>query len=105
MPTYISLIKYTRQGISTIKEGPNRLDANKEILNRYGSELKAFYLTLGRYDIVTISEAPDDAAAAKVALTVGSAGNVTTETMRASPKTNTARSLQPCPDTATDHSR
>ena len=83
MPTYISLIKYTRQGISTIKEGPNRLDANKEILNRYGSELKAFYLTMGRHDIVTISEAPDDAAAAKVALTVGSAGSVTTETMRA----------------------
>jgi uncharacterized protein with GYD domain len=83
MPTYISLIKYTRQGISTIKEGPDRLDANKEILNRYGSELTAFYPTMGRYDIVTISEAPDDAAAAKVALTVGSAGNVTTETMRA----------------------
>ena len=83
MPTYISLIKCTHQGISTIKEGPNRLDANEEILNRYGSELKEFYLTMGRYDIVTISEAPDDAAAAKVALTVGSAGNVTTETLRA----------------------
>ncbi len=83
MPTYISLIRYTHQGISTIKEGPARLGANKEILNRYGSELKAFYLTMGRYDIVTISEAPDDATAAKVALTVGSAGNVTTETLRA----------------------
>jgi hypothetical protein len=33
MPTYISLIKYTQQGISTIKDGPGRLDANKEILN------------------------------------------------------------------------
>jgi uncharacterized protein with GYD domain len=83
MPTYISLIKYTHQGITTIKEGPGRLDANKEILNRYGSELKAFYLTVGRYDIVTISEAPDDAAVAKAALAVGSAGNVTTETLRA----------------------
>jgi uncharacterized protein with GYD domain len=83
MPTYISLIKYTHQGIGTIKDGPGRLDANKEVLNRYGSELKAFYLTMGRYDIVTISEAPDDATAAKVALTVGSAGNVTTETLRA----------------------
>jgi uncharacterized protein with GYD domain len=83
VPTYISLIKYTHQGISTIKEGPARLDANKEILNRYGSELKAFYLTMGRYDIVTISEAPDDATAAKVALTVGSAGNVTIDTLRA----------------------
>ena len=38
---------------------------------------------LGRYDIVTISEAPDDIAAAKVALAIGSAGNVTTETLRA----------------------
>jgi uncharacterized protein with GYD domain len=38
---------------------------------------------MGRYDIVTISEAPDDAAVAKAALAVGSAGNVTTETLRA----------------------
>ena len=58
-------------------------DMYKEILNRYGSELTAFCLTMGRYDIVTIGEAPDDAAAAKVALNVGSAGNVTTETLRA----------------------
>ena len=78
MPTYISLIKYTHQGISAIKEGPGRLGANKDILNRYGSQLKAFYPTMGRYDIVTISEAPDDAATAKVALAAGSAGNVTT---------------------------
>jgi len=78
MPTYISLIKYTHQGISTIMEGPGRLGAKKDILNRYGSQLKAFYLTTGRYDIVTISETPDDDATAKVALTVGSAGNVTT---------------------------
>jgi uncharacterized protein with GYD domain len=60
--------------------GPGRLDANKEVLNRYGSELKAFYLTMDQYNIVTISEAPDATAAAKAALTVGSAGNVTTET-------------------------
>jgi uncharacterized protein with GYD domain len=45
--------------------------------------LRAFYLTTGRYDNVTISEAPDDMAAAKVALSVGSAGNVSTETLRA----------------------
>ena len=83
MPIYISLIKYTHQGISTIKESPNRLAANKEVLNRYGSEMKAFYLTMGRYDMVTISEAPDDVAAAKIALTVASAGNLTTETLRA----------------------
>jgi len=83
MATYISLIKLTQQGVTSIKEGPARLDAGKDTLKSFGSELKAFYLTMGRYDIVVISEAPDDAAAAKVALAVGSAGNVTTETLRA----------------------
>ena len=83
MPTYISLIKFTHQGVTNIKEGPARLDAGKDTLKAFGSELKTFYLTMGRYDIVAISEAPDDAAAAKVALAIGSAGNVTTETLRA----------------------
>jgi uncharacterized protein with GYD domain len=83
MPTYISLIKLTHQGVTSIKDGPARLDAGKETLKRFGSDLKAFYLTMGQYDIVTISEAPDDAAAAKVALAISSAGNVKTETVRA----------------------
>jgi uncharacterized protein with GYD domain len=83
MPTYITLIKFTSQGIANIKEGPARLDAGKETLKTFGSELKAFYLTMGRYDAIALSEAVDDAAAAKVALAIGSAGNVTTETLRA----------------------
>ena len=83
MATYISLIKLTQQGVSSIKDGPARLDAGKETLKSFGSELTGFYLTMGRYDIVAISEAPDDAAAAKVALALGSAGNVTTETLHA----------------------
>jgi uncharacterized protein with GYD domain len=83
MATYISLIKFTPQGITNIKEGPARLAAGKETLRRFGSELKTFYLTMGRYDIVTVSEAPDDLSAAKVALAVNSAGNVSTETLRA----------------------
>ena len=82
MPTYISLIKLTHQGVTSIKEGPARLEAGKDTLKAFGSELKAFYLTMGRYDLITISEAADEMAAAKVALAIGSAGNVTTETLR-----------------------
>ena len=83
MPTYISLIKLTHQGVTSIKEGPARLEAGKDTLKAFGSELKAFYLTMGRYDLITISEAADEMAAAKVALAISSAGNVTTETLRA----------------------
>lgn len=79
MPTYISLLTYTHQGITTIKQSPTRLDAAKEV----GGELKAFYLTMGQYDAVVIAELPDDVAGAKIALALGAKGNVRTETLRA----------------------
>ena len=83
MPTYISLIKFTHQGVTSIKQGPSRLDTGKETLKAFGSELKAFYLTMGQYDAVIISEFPNDEANARFCLSVGVLGNVTTETLRA----------------------
>ena len=83
MPTYISLLRYTHQGITTIKQGPARLDAAKEVYRQAGGELKAFYLTMGQYDAVVISELPNDIAGAKLALALGAQGNVRTETLRA----------------------
>jgi uncharacterized protein with GYD domain len=38
---------------------------------------------MGRYDVVVMSEAPDDKAATKIALIIGSKGAVRTETFRA----------------------
>ena len=82
MATYVSLIRYTDQGIRNIKEGPSRLDAAKKLFQASGGELKQFYLAMGKYDIVIIAQAPDDEAAAKVSLSLGALGNVRTETMR-----------------------
>ena len=48
-----------------------------------GGELKEFYLVMGQYDMIVISEAPDNETAARAALTLGSAGSVRTETLRA----------------------
>lgn len=82
MPTYISLIKLSHQGITSIKESPSRLEAAREVMRGFGGELKDFYFTMGEYDIVVISEAPDDMAVAKGLLSIASGGNVRTETMR-----------------------
>src|SRR5580693_5297874 len=82
MPTYISLIKLSHQGITSIRESPSRLEAAREVMRSFGGELKDFYFTMGQYDIVVISEAPDDMAVAKGLLAIGSAGNVRSETMR-----------------------
>ena len=45
--------------------------------------MQAFYLTMGQYDGVTISEAPSDEAFAKTMLAIASAGAIRTETLRA----------------------
>ena len=83
MPTYISLATFTQKGIENIKESPERLDKFKAAVKASGGEVKAFYLTMGRYDIVYIMEAADDEAAATITLALGAAGNARTETLKA----------------------
>ncbi len=83
MATYVTLLRYTEQGLKNIKEGPSRLEKAKQAFRALGGELKSFHLVQGRYDAIVISEAPNDEVVAKFALATGSQGNVRTETMRA----------------------
>lgn len=82
MATYITLVNYTQKGIENIKESPRRLDMAKEVFQSLGAEIKQFYLAMGRYDIVLVSEGPNDEVVAKAALAIGSRGAVRTETFR-----------------------
>jgi uncharacterized protein with GYD domain len=83
MPIYISLLRFTQQGITAIKQGPSRMDAAKQAYKRAGGELKTFYITLGQYDAIAIAELPDDETAATFSLSLGAQGNVRSETLRA----------------------
>jgi uncharacterized protein with GYD domain len=82
MPTYIQLGNYTQKGIEEIKKCPSRLDAAKEAFRAAGGEVKDMYLVMGRYDVITILEAPDAETMAKLTLVIGSLGDVRTETLR-----------------------
>ena len=68
MAKYISLIKYTAKGIEKVKESPKRLDAFKQLCESMGGKVEGFYLTMGRYDLVLIVDAPNPETAAKVIL-------------------------------------
>ena len=83
MPTYIALLKWTSQGISRVKDSPDRLDAGREAFKKMGVEIKVSYLTRGRYDLVCVIDAPDDETLAQAMLSLGSQGNLTTETLKA----------------------
>ncbi len=86
MTTYISLINYTQDGITAIKDSPKRLSVVKRLAKNMGGKVKHFYLTLGDYDLVVIYEMPDTATAAKFMLTVGSTGAIRTKTLSAFPE-------------------
>ncbi len=86
MPTYISLVKWTDQGIRNVKDSPQRLNAAKKATEAAGGKWLGFYLTMGRYDIVAILELPSDEAAAAFVLSLGRLGNVRTETLKAFPE-------------------
>jgi uncharacterized protein with GYD domain len=83
MATYVSLLKYTQKGAESIKTVPARIDAARQAAKKVGADIKQIYLVMGRYDVVVISEAPDDETAAKLALATGMQGNVQSETLRA----------------------
>jgi len=83
MAHYVTLLHYTHQGITKIKDSPARLDAAKKAAEKLGGKIHTWYLTLGQYDAVLISEFPNDEVCTKFALSLGALGNVTTETLKA----------------------
>ncbi len=83
MATYIVLSKYTAKGAAAITESANRGEDARNSAKKLGAELRAWYSVMGRYDVVTIWEAPNVETMAKVLLSVAALGNVTTETLQA----------------------
>jgi uncharacterized protein with GYD domain len=83
METYVILGNYTQQGVSAIKEGPARVEAVRKAVEATGGKVLGFYLTMGKYDFVVISEIPNTKVGAAVLLSMGAQGNVRTESMRA----------------------
>jgi uncharacterized protein with GYD domain len=83
MSAYIVLCHFTEQGIGGVKDSPKRAAAFKAAAKKAGVTVEAFYWTLGRYDMVSILEAPDLETVTALCLSVGKLGNVRTETLPA----------------------
>ena len=83
MVTFVVLAKFTDQGIRNAKDSPKRADAFKQLAKTFGVTVKDIFWTQGRYDVVTIVEAPDEASVMVLSLSLGALGNVRTESLRA----------------------
>lgn len=85
MPKYITLWKYTRDGLMDIKHTPERYEAVKKIYKKNGGRLTDAYAMIGTYDVITIGELPDEKALATAILQICAKGRVTAQSMVALP--------------------
>ncbi len=98
MPTFISLISYTDEGMKAIHDSPKRLSLAKRYLKDLGGRLRQFYLTIGNYDAVIIYDLPDEPAAAKFLLSVGKQRKVQTQTLMAFPERDYRQIIKSLPE-------
>lgn len=67
MPTFVTLAKWTDEGIRNIKDSPKRRHAFEDRITSMGGKVKDAYLVMGEYDLVLVTEVPNDETAAKMA--------------------------------------
>jgi uncharacterized protein with GYD domain len=67
-PCRRTILEWTPQGLQNIKQSPSRLDAARKGFEAAGAKMKDFYMVTGRYDMVAIVDAPNDATVAKAIL-------------------------------------
>ena len=83
MPHYITLMRWTTQGMAGLPGWRERVEDGERIIEAAGGRLIGVYVTLGRYDVVEIFEAPDDDRAIEILMKLQRFGAEHTETLRA----------------------
>jgi uncharacterized protein with GYD domain len=83
MARYVSLINWTEQGVQKFRDSLDRSDAASKLFESFGGSMVDIYWTLGQYDIVVITDFPDDETATAALLRVAELGSIRTTTMRA----------------------
>ena len=83
MASYIALVNFTDQGLRQIRQTTERAKTLMNAGANLGVRIKEIYWTLGAFDAVITADAPDEETLTAFTLSVGSLGNIRTQTMRA----------------------
>jgi uncharacterized protein with GYD domain len=83
MPKFLLEVRYTVDGLKGVvaKGGTARVEAATAGVESAGGKVEAFYFAFGENDVYVVADMPDNAAAAAVALAVGSAGGAKVKTV------------------------
>jgi uncharacterized protein with GYD domain len=90
---FIMLTRLTPDGVKTIKDNPGRVQEVNREMEQLGVKVLHQWATLGEYDFVSVVEASDEKAMAKVSVELGSRGTTSNETMAAIPGEDFTKAL------------
>ena len=76
-------MRWTSKGVAGLPAWRERIEEGERTIEQAGGELVGVYVTLGRYDVVEIFEAPSDEVAAEILMKLQRFGAEHTETLRA----------------------
>ena len=74
MPSYITLVNFTEQGIKTVKDLPKSVQGARQAIEKAGGKILDWNLTMGQYDAV-VKEVPDDYTTIKEAIDNAASGD------------------------------
>ncbi|HEY5605344.1 MAG TPA: GYD domain-containing protein [Thermoplasmata archaeon] len=93
MPRYIRLVRFTEQAVKNVARLTDLLADARKVFEANGGKVVDAYATLGRYDLIAIVEAPDDATMMKISALVARQVSVHAETLPAVPAGDFAKSV------------
>ena len=83
MAHYVTLMRWTTQGYAGLPKWRERIEEGERIIADAGGKLVGVYVTLGRYDVVEIFDAPNDETAVEILMKLQRFGAEHTETLKA----------------------
>jgi uncharacterized protein with GYD domain len=94
MAAYIVMYTMTDQGAKNIVSLPQRVREARSAAEQHGIKVLGWYLTQGRYDVVSIVDAPDEETLVAGVLAIARNGNFRSETLRAFTEDELAQIVQ-----------
>ena len=70
MAKYVVLMNWTDQGVKAAKDTVNRYHQSKALVENMGGKVETILWTVGGYDLVVVTEAPDDETLSAILLTL-----------------------------------
>ena len=75
MPHYLQQVAYSPEGWEALVAHPqNRIDAVRPAIEKLGGKIEAAWFSFGDYDVVVITDLPDNVSAAAIAMAFAAGG-------------------------------